>query len=107
MGRLSIHLVIPFEIDGTRAKTVDEASLDEVTQNVDVIVRTRRGERLMVPEFGIEDPTFRLSQGTPDTGELAAAVALWEPRAVLTFSHAVEGNAVRLSVGVDLEEVDA
>lgn len=102
---MTVHLAVPFEME-TRAKVVEDATLDEVVQNVDVILRSRRGERLMVPEFGIEDPTFGFSHETPDAGELEALVARWEPRARLTFSRDPRDIDARLLVGVQLDEVE-
>lgn len=81
------HLAVPFRIVGGRAATVEDGTLDEVTQNVRVILGTRPGERLVVPEFGLGDPTFGQAGRTPSTADLVEAVAVWEPRATLRVEY--------------------
>lgn len=91
------HLKIPFEIAGASALTVEQESLEEIEQCVAVIVGTTIGERLVVPEFGIADPTFTLLQ---DTAEIEASVLLWEDRAVLEFEAGEPGPERTLRLGV-------
>lgn len=54
---------------------VDEGSQDYDIEMVAAHLLTRRGERPMVPNFGIDDPTFR----TPDAADLSASLNLYGP----------------------------
>lgn len=75
------HLKIPFALadDGT-AETLAQGTSAEIVQCVANLVGTRPGTRLLVPTYGMLDPTFagvnRLT--------LTAAVAKFEPRASVT-----------------------
>lgn len=103
---MSVHLAVPFRVKDDHAVVVEDATLDEVIQNVDVIVRSRRGERLMSLDFGISDPTFTFRQAAPDLVEIDAAVAQWEPRASLVFSERrEEGSTSQVQVGVRMKEL--
>lgn len=52
-------LSFPFRIDKTgEAVTLDDESLAYCAERLSIILGTRPGERVMVPEFGINDPAF-------------------------------------------------
>jgi len=91
------HLQVPFQIQGASALVVEQDSWEEIAQNVGVILGTRLGARLVVPDFGISDPTFRF---TPDEAEMISAVARHEERAVVSIDVETgpESN-VRVEVG--------
>ena len=73
MARILRH---PFglAVNGNVA-TVDQDSDAADAQGVAVLVLTRRGERPLVPGYGIADPTF----AGVDAGEVAAGVARYGP----------------------------
>lgn len=52
-------LSIPFRFgpDG-RAATVEQDSTDGVAEQIAVLILTHAGERVLVPSFGIADPTW-------------------------------------------------
>ena len=83
---MSRHLALPLRVtaNGSLA-THAEDSLEEITQNVAVVLRTRRGERLATPQLGIDEPTF---VGL-DVEAAFAAVAEVEPRADLALVEQV------------------
>lgn len=104
---MSVHLAVPFRVEGDQAAVVADASLDEVIQNVDVTIRSRRGERLMALDVGIDDPTFTFRHEAPDLVEIEAAVAQWEPRAALAFSERREqGVTSQVQIGVRIKELE-
>lgn len=100
------HLAVPFRISGTRAETVEDGTLEEVTQNVRVILTTHRGSRLAVPTFGIPDPTFGVAGGTPNPAVVQAAVEEWEPRAEveLIYGTPSDDGVAPVQVLVSMEE---
>lgn len=75
------HLAWPVRLNGTRLAVVDQDSDADIAQCVHVLLATRRGVRIELPGFGVTDPVFALSV---DVGEIATAVAQWEPRAART-----------------------
>lgn len=95
------HLKVPFQIAGRAALTVAEDSIEEVIQNVSVIVSTRRGERLAVPDFGISDPVF---EDEVDIAEMQAAIEQWEERALVRIARHEPTSEHRVSVAVALQE---
>lgn len=102
---MSVHLAVPFQMEGDHAATVEEGSIEEITQNVAVIVGTLRGQRLVVPEFGVGDPTFELGAASSDPADLETAAARWEPRAVLTIDRSMSATGEEdLVVSVALQE---
>jgi phage baseplate assembly protein W len=94
------HFKVPFEFRGSSAACVEQDSLDEIAQCVEAIVRTPRGFRLEIPNFGIENPA--LSEGTI-VPQILAAIEEWEPRARVTLSeHQLEdilSKQLKIEVG--------
>jgi len=75
------HLTVPMTLSATGSYgCVDQDSPADVTSCVQVLLRTRVGERLEVPQFGVPDPTF-MAAGQGWAGVLEQAVQRWEPRA--------------------------
>ncbi len=72
MARVLAH---PFRLQGQHVAVVEEGSDDGLAQMVAVIATTRRGEREMVPGFGVSDPTF----DALSAAELNAALAMFGP----------------------------
>lgn len=73
------HLALPFSIGaGGRARTVEQDTLDDIAQCVQVLLTTVVGERVELPEYGIDDPTFLTRM---DLNEIRLAIEEWEPRA--------------------------
>lgn len=79
------HLAVPFAFagDGTVA-TVEQDSAEEITQCVRVLLGTVTGSRVVVPTYGVPDPTFT----GVDPQEVTDAVTEWEPRAAVTVTVA-------------------
>lgn len=95
---MSEHLRLPLTIgpDGT-FRTLREDSVEEITQNILVVLRTRTGERLATPELGTPDPVFN----GLDTAAALDVVTLIEPRAdleVVRDALEVSRQSVTLSV---------
>lgn len=60
---------------------VEQDTVEEITQCVEAVLKTQVGQRIEVPEFGLDDPTF-MELAANETGEeIALAVEEWEPRA--------------------------
>ncbi len=103
---MPFQLAVPFRIEAGRSVTVDQDSLEAVVQNVTVLLDTFKGERLMVPEFGVEDPTFQNIQEAIDEEEIEALVDMWEPRAQVEFYDKVHSNGeVSVTCVVSLREM--
>lgn len=87
------HLAIPFLITGIgSAQVVQQDSLTEIVQCVAMLCGTRPGTRLMIPTYGLVDPTF----AGVDVVKLQLASARWEERA----SVGVEVNVDNVEVVV-------
>lgn len=79
----SPHFAFPFRLGrGGKFAVVAEDSLDEITQNVEVILRTQIGTRLEIPDFGTDTLLFE-QQGGSDLDEVLVQVTEWEPRATV------------------------
>lgn len=75
------HLAYPFRLNskGTAAVVNDQGDDGDVLDQVEVLVSTEVGERIELPDFGIEDQTFR--EGGADVDEILGAIADWVPSA--------------------------
>lgn len=80
------HFDLPFRFIGARAATVEQDTLDDITNCVVAILRTIEGQRLEINEFGIPDPTFGLQPLRLDA--LISKVIELEPRAAIMISQA-------------------
>lgn len=71
----------PFRLDAPgNVATVEEGSDENNAELIAVLVLTRPGEREMVAEFGVDDPTFdELS-----IGDVIAGVAMFGPPVTIT-----------------------
>ena len=89
------HLALPFRIVDGRAAVTEQDTFEEIRDCVQAIIRTPRGFRLELPDFGVPDQTFH--EGGADADEIAAALDRWEPRVVVDdvrvdFSSAGRGE---------------
>lgn len=75
------HLRIPFQVtsDGSVA-VLEQDTIDDVGQCVQVLLTTVRGERDELPTYGIPDQAFVVEMDHQTILNLAAQ---WEPRAVV------------------------
>lgn len=73
------HLAYPFRVDADGSvAVVEQDTLDEVAQHAQVVLLTRRGQRPVVPEFGIPDPLFE--EAPLDLADVEAAISRYDPR---------------------------
>lgn len=89
----------PLRTRGGRFVVVEQGSIDEVRDNVEVIVRTPLGERVEYPDFGVTDPTFRTGV---DLDEIREACDQAEPRAVPLLDSEVDAQTMvrQINIGV-------
>lgn len=100
------HLQVPFRIVGGHALVVEQDTLEEISQNLRVLLLTRRGQRGSIADYGVDDPTFGAVGRTPDEGELQAAAARWEPRARIDVDSEPAGDGtLDVVVRVGMQEV--
>lgn len=74
----------PINFIGGAAEIVEQDSDDEVMQCVALVLITIRGERIELPNFGLNSIAFAQ---TVDIDGIRAAVAEWEPRAAVTLTE--------------------
>lgn len=79
------HFDLPFRFAGGQAVVVDQATMRDIQNCVEAIIRTRPGEREGEPEFGIADPTFDLIPA--DTKHIKQQIEEWEPRATILLEE--------------------
>lgn len=80
------HLKVPFTLlPDMTAATVQQDTLEEITQCVFVLMATPIGSRIEVPTYGIPDLTFTGGQ----LAAIDAAAARWEPRANVTAKQTI------------------
>lgn len=65
--------------------TVEEGTEDAAAEDLAVLILTRKGERSLVPDYGITDPTFR----SLNLAELAVGVTDYGPAGVTVDDVAV------------------
>lgn len=72
---MSALLSHPFRIVGGVAAVVEQATDEANAEQLAVLMATRRGERVLVPAYGMTDPTF----DELDEVELSVAVDVYGP----------------------------
>lgn len=99
------HFAFPFRFGaGGGAVVVEQDTVEEVEQGVKVLMLTELGERLEVPDFGINDPVF---QTDIDLAEISAAAVEWDERVEVALTEEpdrVNGMIIHLLVQVTEEE---
>jgi hypothetical protein len=94
MARILAH---PFRLLGNGSVATVEQSSDEAhAEQLAVLALTRRGERVLVPGFGVGIDAF----SRVDAAELAAGVALYGPAVRLTGVDVTARNDTTLDVTV-------
>lgn len=78
------HLAFPFTIAGPTANVVEQDTLDDIAQSVQIILTTLRGSRIELPNYGVEDLTFSAPLAFEDA---MSAILEWEPRASVVFEE--------------------
>lgn len=79
------HFAFPFRwTSAGRAAVVEQGSDAEIEQNVRVLLLSHIGERLEVPEFGVEDQTFR---SEIDEAAVRLAATEWDERVTLALQE--------------------
>lgn len=95
-------LAHPFRLDPTgSAATVLDGAEDANTQAVAILAMTRKGERVLVPTFGISDPAY----AEVDVAELNAGLATFGPAGVTVTGITIDYPDVRTAtVAITYEE---
>lgn len=73
------HFAFPFQLQGSSFAVLEQDTVEEVAQCVEVLIATPVGARTDQPDFGVVDLTF---QQSIDHAAILDAVAVWEPRAL-------------------------
>lgn len=96
------HFKVPFQFHNGSALCVDQDSDEDILQCVSAIVRTPRGFRIELPDFGV--PSQVLAED-PKVSEVERALELYEPRARyhLTKAQLKEALSILISIGVETD----
>lgn len=85
------HLALPIKITAAgRLATVEQDSVEDISQSVALLADTRPGDRRSVEDYGIPDPVF----GGVDADEVAELILEWEDRADQAFVEKVAAGIV-------------
>lgn len=86
-------LKLPIVIDDQhRLGTHVPDSADDIAQSVGLLLATRPGDRLSVPDYGLPDAMFALA-GLREA-QIRDAVEEWEPRADITSIDDLDNGAI-------------
>lgn len=100
------HFDYPFRFSASTAVVAEQDSLEDVTNCVTAIFKTKIGTRIEVPDFGVPDLTF---QKQPiGTADILDSVLQNEPRAVIMLDQhpdKLDSLIADLNVGVSITEV--
>lgn len=89
------HFALPFSLTANGGVAVTQQdSIDDISQCVEMALGCTQGTRLVVPDFGVTDPTFTdVSPGT-----LEQQVKVYEPRAELAITVSWPSGTTEASV---------
>ena len=92
----------PFRLDPTgSAATVLDGSTDANVEAIAVLAMTRKGERVLVPGFGITDPAY----AEVDVAELNTGLATYGPEDVTVVDVTIDyPNDTTAAVRIEFEE---
>jgi phage baseplate assembly protein W len=95
------HFDLPFRYVGGKAAVVEQDSPRDIQNCVEAVIRTHKGQRESLPDFGLQDYTFTVMPIDP--GSLASIVEAQEPRAIVLAQEAPDDfdmllDRVRISV---------
>ena len=79
------HLDQPFSFGPVFANVVEQDSPEDIINCVAAILRTQIGERVDLPEFGIDQPTFETQP--VDTNSIVEQIVVQEPRAAVIIDQ--------------------
>lgn len=92
----------PFRLDPSGAvATRDSGSPDYLAEQLAVLCLTRPGERALVPNFGLTDPTF----SDFDRTELEAKVQVFGPPVQITGTEVFWPRADRQEVSINFQSL--
>lgn len=96
------HFAFPLRFEsGGGATVVEQDTPEEITQCVEVLLRTHDGTRIEVPEYGVSDFAFRVDV---DRSLLLGEVERWEPRARVVFEDDIDRlDALARNIRVSVE----
>jgi phage baseplate assembly protein W len=93
------HLALPLMIGPSGSfNVVVQDTLAEVAQSVSVLLGTMKGDRTMVPDYGVDDPTF----ASPNAGAITQAINQWEPRAAVVVTVNPPADNAQQNVNVQV-----
>jgi phage baseplate assembly protein W len=80
------HFAYPFKLNPRHhAYEVEQGSIDDIESCLQAILLTEVGQRIELPEFGIESPLFQLQP--IDTDGIYSALTAQEPRATTVIAQ--------------------
>lgn len=89
----------PIEIDEITGRIKMSSYEEDIKESIEIIMRTRKGERMMMPEFGCD--LYEFVYETMDDSSLSRmenavrdALIIWEPRITDVEVH-VSGNQMK------------
>lgn len=99
------HFAFPFQLDRNGAvEVVEQDTYEEIEQNVHVLLITDRGQRMEVPDFGIDDLVFQTAVDETDIIEQARE---WDDRVEALVSEEPDRmNAMVRHLLVDVSEAE-
>lgn len=95
------QFAIPFRLSAGSVVENEQGTVPDVKACAEAVLRyTPLGRCVELPDFGTPDQAFQ--QSGPDPAEIHAALAQWEPRALVDLGPAVLDDltaTVRVSIG--------
>jgi len=81
------HFRFPFALAAQGAQVVEQDSEEEIVQCATIVLLYRTGDRIDLPNFGIDDPALT---ETVDADAIRDSLIAWEPR----IEAEVSGNVI-------------
>jgi phage baseplate assembly protein W len=84
------HFAFPLRLGrGGSFAVVEQDSVDDITQSVQVLLSTPVGSRIELPEYGVEALEFTT---VVDRASIVQAINDWEPRADVTVDDQLDST---------------
>lgn len=104
---LGVGWKFPVSVDETTGRIKTVSYEDDIKEAIKIIMLTRKGERMMMPEFGcgIQDYVFEvmdMAQIARMEQEILRAIIMWEPRIIDPAVHVTvdKNHEGRLNINI-------
>jgi phage baseplate assembly protein W len=94
------HFTFPFALNGNSFGVVEQDTIEEIQQCVEILLLTPSGSRLVLPDYGTPETLF--AQMPINVPAILNKLNKWEPRAAVTLDQTLGTIQTTASIQVNV-----